>query len=124
MTTPCRFCVASVGQEIADEWCDHDDANESFVSLATALGRLFQKQEPTDEQIGWVANDAWSICEDFETMPPEWRVTRAPEAKSDQYDSIVCRIKVNLITYVFQDSPEPDPPVRLSTFRQWQREAG
>lgn len=122
MSRPCRYCLA-VCLTIADEICDefyHRDT-QPLYDLATALAAVFQHRPPTDEQVGWFVDDAEAVIRDFDPLPEKWRIRRLPEARYTEFD---CRFRVNDVTYVVQAGDKSkELPVRLSTYRQWMREA-
>ena len=122
VSRPCRYCTAAY-PTIADEICDdflHRDT-QSLYDLATALAAVFQHRPPTDEQVGWFVDDAEAVIKDFDPLPAKWRIRRLPETRYQEFD---CRFRVNDVTYVVQAGEKSkELPVRLSTYRQWMREA-
>jgi hypothetical protein len=124
VSRPCRYCLAAYpilfeeGDATSCEWEHRDDPR--VYDLAAAMARLFQQRNPTDEQIGWFLSDADAVVDDFEPAPEKWRLRKLP----DSNDEFVARFRINEVTYVLQDGcKEKVAPVRLSTLRQWQREA-
>jgi hypothetical protein len=124
VSRPCRYCLAAYpilfeeGDTTACEWEHRDDPR--VYALATAMARLFEQRQPTDEQIGWFLSDADAVVDDFGPVPEKWRLRKLP----DSNDEFVARFRINDVTYVLQDGcKEKVAPVRLSTLRQWQREA-
>jgi hypothetical protein len=122
---PCRYCLAAYpilfeeGDTTPCEWEHRDDPR--VYDLATAMARLFQQRNPTDEQIGWFLSDADAVVDDFEPVPGKWRLRKLPD---NRYDEFVARFRINDVTYVLRDGcKEKVAPVRLSTLRQWQRVA-
>jgi hypothetical protein len=115
---PCRYCRAAWGND--PELCEFAHHNTpGLVELATAMARLFQSRTPSDEQIGWFMEDAEAVVGDFDPPPDKWRLRKLPNS-SDQF---VARFRINDVTYVIEDGEGHIPPVRLSTLRQWEREA-
>jgi hypothetical protein len=128
MTRPCRYCAAAYGtdglfaaEELSQmcEWEHRDD--QRVYDLATAMARVFQQRNPSDEQVAWFLDDADAVVDDFDPAPEKWRVRRLPETKYDEFDA---RMRINDVTYVLQaGGKEKTTPVRLSTLRGWQKEA-
>lgn len=124
MARPCKFCLAAYpilfedGDVTACEWEHRDDPR--VYELAAAMARLFQKRQPTDEQVGWFLGDADAVVDDFDPPPEKWRLRKLP----DKHLEFAARFRVNDVTYVIQEGgKEKTNPVRLSTLRGWQREA-
>jgi len=117
---PCRFCRAAYGDDA--ELCEfaHRQSAEVLAPLATAMARLFQGRNPSDEQVGWFMEDASAVVEDFDPMPDKWRLRTLP---TSPHDGFVARFRINDVTYVIEDGEGHCTPVRLATLRQWQREA-
>jgi len=122
---PCRYCLAAYpvlfrdGDVTSCEW-EHRDEQRVY-DLATAMAAVFQQRPPTDEQVGWFLQDADAVVDDFDPPPAKWQIRRLPPGKSGEF---VMRFRVNDVTYVVQEGgKEKANPVRLSTLRQWQREA-
>lgn len=115
---PCRYCVA--GWSASAEDCEWTHAYD-VVSLATEIARAIQEADPTDAQIGWMMSDADAIFQDFKRIPKVWKVT---DFTTNERSEFTARFKVNGIVYVIEDGEGECHPVRLSTWRQWQREAG
>lgn len=120
MSRPCQFCRAAYGADA--EMCEfsHRQSVEVVAPLATAMARLFQDRNPSDEQIGWFMEDASAVVEDFDPLPEKWRLRRLPDTK---YDGFVARFRINDVTYVIEDGEGHIPPVPLARLREWQREA-
>jgi hypothetical protein len=125
VSRPCRYCLAAYpilfedGDVTSCEW-EHRDEQRVY-DLATALARIFQQHHPTDEQVGWFLQDADAIVDDFDPVPGKWRVRKLPPGKSGEF---IMRFRVNDVTYVVEEGgKDKSNPVRLSTLRQWQREA-
>ncbi len=120
---PCRFCLAAYpilfedGDVTACEWEHRDDPR--VYALAAAMARIFQPRPNTDEQIAWFLQDADAVVDDFDTPPAKWRLRKLP----DGGDEFIGRFRINGVTYVLRDGKDYVPPVRLSTLREWQREA-
>ena len=120
MARPCQFCTAAY-PEMADEICQWEHRDEQRVyDLATAMARIFQQRNPTDEQIAWFLEDANAVVDDFDPPPAKWRLRKLP----NDFSEFTARFRINDVTYILQDGDkEKTTPVRLSTFRSWQREA-
>ena len=124
MTRPCKFCLAAYpilfedGDTTACEWEHRDDPR--VYDLAAAMARVFQPRPNTDEQIGWFLQDADAVIDDFDPAPEKWRIRKLPDGKNDDF---IMRFRINDVTYVCRDGKDYVPPVRLSTLREWQREA-
>lgn len=126
MSRPCRFCLAAYpvlfeNGETADCELTHRD-DQRVYDLATAMAAVFQHRPPTDEQVGWFLDDADAVIDDFDPAPARWRVRKLPDNDHDEFD---CRMRINDVTYVVQpgDKGCKPLPVRLSTYREWMREA-
>ena len=121
VSRPCRYCLAAY-PSVADEVCEYTHRDERRVyDLATAMAAVFQHRPPSDEQVGWFTDDADAVVDDFDPAPAKWRVRRLPQ---DDYSEFDLRMRINDVTYVVQPGEkEKVNPVRLSTLRQWQREA-
>jgi len=123
---PCRYCKAAYpilfedGETTACEWTHRDDPR--IYDLATAMARVFQQRNPTDEQVAWFLDDADAVVDDFDPAPDKWRIRKLPQNNYEEFD---CRFRINEVTYVIQagGNKEKVLPVRLSTLRGWQREA-
>jgi hypothetical protein len=121
---PCKYCLAAYpilfedGETADCEWTHRDEPR--IYALATAMARVFQPRPVTDEKIGWFLQDADAVVDDFDPVPGKWRIRKLPDAR---YDDFVMRFRINEVTYVCRDGKDYVPPVRLSTLRQWQREA-
>jgi hypothetical protein len=121
MSRPCRYCLAAY-PILEGEECERTHRDEQRVyDLATAMAALFQQRPPTDEQVGWFLDDADAVIDDFDPTPHKWRLRRLP----DDFSEFDVRFRINDVTYVCQagDKCEKALPVRLSTLREWQREA-
>ena len=95
-------------------------ATSSGSTIWRGAGPVFQQRPPTDEQVGWFLEDADAVVDDFDPAPERWRVRKLP----DGFCEFASRIRINDVTYVIRDGDkEKVPPVRLSTLREWQREA-
>ena len=121
MGRPCRYCLAAY-PEIAGEICEWEHRNEQRIyDLATAMAAVFQHRPPTDEQIAWFLDDANAVVDDFDPVPEKWRVRKLP---TGDYSEFIARFRINDVTYILQDGDKTKTtPVRLSTYRSWQREA-
>jgi len=120
MARPCQYCLAAY-PTVADEVCEDTHRDEQRVyGLATAMAAVFQHRPPSDEQVGWFVDDADAVVDDFDPPPAKWRVRRLPYGNGE-FD---VRMRINDVTYVCQPGDKSkELPVRLSTLRQWQREA-
>ena len=119
---PCRFCLAAY-PAVAHETCQFEHRDDPRIyALAAALAAMFQSGfqsgSVTDEKIGWFLADADAIVDDFDPAPERWEVGQLPCDPE-----FVMRFTVNGETYIVQDGEGHVTPVRLSTFRQRQREA-
>ena len=122
---PCRYCLAAypiLFEDGGTASCEFEHRDEQRIyDLATALARVFQHREPTDEQVQWFLGAADAIVDDFGPQPERWRIRKLPDGRNDGF---VMRFRVNDVTYVVQDGDkERALPVRLSALRSWQREA-
>jgi hypothetical protein len=120
MNRPCRYCLAAY-PILAGEECEYTHRDEQRVyDLATAMAAVFQTRPPSDEQIGWFLDDADAVVDDFDPTPDKWRIRNLP----NDFREFDCRFRINNVTYVVQPGDKSKPlPVRLSTYRGWQREA-
>ena len=125
MARPCKYCLAAYpilfedGDVTECEFAHRDDPR--VYALAAAMARIFQPRPNTDEQVAWFLQDADAVVDDFDPAPEKWRVRKLPDGKSDEFTA---RMRINDVTYVIRDGcKEHVPPVRLSTLREWQREA-
>jgi hypothetical protein len=121
---PCKYCLAAYPILFEDgdvTSCEFEHRDEQRVyDLAAAMARVFQAKEPTDEQVAWFLDDADAVVDDFDPAPERWRVRKLP----DDFSEFDMRFRLNGVTYVVQRADkEKATPVRLSTLRQWQREA-
>ena len=121
---PCKYCLAAYpilfedGDATACEWEHRDEPR--IYDLATAMAAVFQRNQPTDEQVGWFLSDADAVVDDFGPAPAKWKVRRLPDSGLE----FVGRMRINDVTYVLLDGcKEKVPPVRLSILRERQREA-
>jgi hypothetical protein len=89
--------------------------------LATEIARAIQQHNPETSEVGWVMSDAEAIYQDFKRIPKTWKVT---EFATHVVGEFVATFRVNGIRYVIEDAEGYNEPVRLTTWRQWQREAG
>jgi hypothetical protein len=115
---PCQYCVAAYEFDTDDCANTHRDEQRVY-DLATAMAKLFQDRHPSDKQVGWFLEDAEAVVDDFDPAPERWRLRRLPDS-SEQF---IARFRINDVTYVLEDGEGHSPPVRLSTLRQWEREA-
>jgi hypothetical protein len=124
MTRPCKYCLAAYPLLFEDgdvSSCESGHRDEQRIyDLATAMARAFQPRPATDERIGWFLQDADAVVDDFDPVPPKWRIRKLPDGKNDDF---ALRFRINDVTYVCQDGEDYVPPVRLSVLRGWQREA-
>jgi len=128
---PCRYCIAGyrdVGETLepsaqACEFAHRDDPR--VYALARALASKFQQKDPTDVQVSYFLEDADEVVDDFDPAPDRWRVRLLPENESDSERDIVCRLRINDVTYVGTEGGKDTrgQMVKLATFRQWEREA-
>jgi hypothetical protein len=119
MARPCRYCTAAYHLDAEDCALQHRDEQRVY-DLAVAMARVFQQRQPTDEQVGWFVDDAEAVVDDFGPAPEKWRVRRLP----DDFREFDCRFRINDVTYVIQPAEfDKAYPVRLSTYREWMREA-
>lgn len=105
------------------EDCEMEHRDDPRVyALATALAKACQGRNATDEQIGWFLSDADEVVDDFDPPPDRWRVRRLPETQEEEID---VRLRINDVTYVGLEGGKDTRGsfVRLSTYRQWIREA-
>jgi hypothetical protein len=123
MARPCRYCTAAYpilfedGDTTACEWTHRDE--QRIYDLATAMARVFQQRNPTDEQVCWFLDDADAVADDFDPVPDKWQIRKLPDTAEFDW-----RFRINDVTYVVQPGEkEKSLPVRLSTLREWQREA-
>ncbi len=122
---PCRYCLAAYpilfedGDVTACEW-EHRDEQRVY-DLATAMAAVFQHRPPADEQVCWFLGDADAVVDDFDPVPAKWKVRNLP----NDFSEFDMRFRINDVTYILQhsDNKEKANPVRLSTYRSWQREA-
>jgi hypothetical protein len=115
---PCRFCRAAYGDDA--DLCEfaHKEISDSLDGLATALARAVNEQDPTDEQVGAFMEDAVIVALDFDPRPARWSVTSlGPD------DEFSAAFRINRRKYVLDSDEDGGQLVRLSTLRQWQREA-
>jgi hypothetical protein len=116
---PCRYCLAAYPLlEAADCKYSHRD-DPRVYELAKALARVCQQKNPTDEQVCWFLADANEVVDDFDPTPDKWQVRKLP----DDFSEFDARFRINDVTYVLPPGDKCEThPVRLSTYRSWQRE--
>lgn len=114
LVRPCPYCVAGYGLNASDCLFAHE---HDVAPLARELAAAIHETEPSDEQVGWTMEDAEAIFTDFKRTPRTWHVTHF-ERPIDVFDAT---FRVNGIAYVIEGG---ENPVRLSTWKRWQREAG
>jgi len=121
---PCRYCLAAYPTLFEDgdvTACEYEHRDDPRVyALAAAMARIFQPRPNTDEQIAWFLQDADAVVDDFDPPPAKWRLRNLP----NDFSEFDMRFRINDVTYVVQHSDKGEAtPVRLSTYRSWQREA-
>lgn len=119
----CRFMQAAYPELDAEDTCsDHRHDDQTFA-LARALAVVCQDPDPSDEQIGWLIDDA-AVVDDFDPVPAEWTLT-PPEMgeKANRY-GVDFTLTINGVDYVVPVSEwEPSHPVSLAEWRTWNDEA-
>lgn len=116
---PCRYMQAAY-PTLGAEACTEHRHDEPTFALARAFAVTCQSPEPTDEQIGWMLDDAGAIVDDFDPVPTEWTVTE-PQVTNEA--GLDFTLTVNGVPYVIQQSEwEPSHPVSLATWREWGNE--
>jgi hypothetical protein len=119
---PCRYCLAAY-PTVADDTCMWEHRDEPRIyELATAMARIFQQPEPTDEQVCWFLSDADVVIDDFKPAPEEWKLHKLPDDFSE-FSEFTARFQINGITYVVPDGEGHMLAIRLSTLRKQQRDA-
>jgi hypothetical protein len=121
---PCRYCLAAypiLFENGETDCCEFEHRDDPRVyALARKMARVFNPPT-TDEHICWFLADADAVVDDFDPAPGKWRIRRLPDSKGDDFD---LRFRLNDVTYVDPAAgKEPTHPVRLTTWREWQREA-
>jgi hypothetical protein len=126
---PCRYCVANwagatksidlppITPTPTDCETTHRD-DPRIYDLATAMARVCQQRNPTDEQISRFLADADDVVDDFDPAPARWRIRRLPDTDEDSIDM---RLRINDVTYVCLEGGKDfrGSVVRLSTYRSW-----
>lgn len=117
MTEQCRYMAAAYPILDAEDTCSDHRHDEPTFSLARAMASVWQQPDPTDEQIGWMLDDAAAVVDDFDPTPDAWEVT---EAVVTTTVGLAFTCTVNGVPYVIQDSDwEPAHPVALATWQSW-----
>jgi hypothetical protein len=118
---PCRYCMAAYGSDA--EMCGfaHLQPADVVAPLALKMARSFQGHNPSMEQIGWFMEDAAAVIEDFDPLPEKWSLRKLP--LDDEDGEFLARFRINGVTYIIENGEGHCTPVRLATYRGWQREA-
>lgn len=117
----CRYMQAAYPGLTAADTCSEHRHDEFTFALARGLAVVCQQPEPTDEQIGWLMDDAAAVVDDFDPKPETWTVTK-PEITNEV--GLDFTLTINGIDYVIQQSEwEPSHPLRRTTWDEWQAEA-
>ncbi|KAB2808335.1 hypothetical protein F9L07_22735 [Pimelobacter simplex] len=121
----CRFMQAAYPDLDARDSCsEHRHDNQTFA-LARALAVVCQDPDPSDEQIGWLIDDAAAVVDDFDPAPADWVVTPPEMGEAANRYGVDFTLTINGIDYVVPESEwEPSHPVALAKWRKWNDDAG
>jgi len=118
MSEQCQFIQAAY-PTMADDpmMCAGHRHDPRVFALARAMAEIFQKPEPTDEQIAWFLDDADAIVDDFPPEQEQWAILDGEYPKESGLDH---QFTLNGIAYVVQASDwEPAHPVKRETYESW-----
>ena len=117
----CRYMAAAYPTLDADDTCSDHRHDEPTFALARAFAAACQSPEPTDEQVGWMLEDAAAVVDDFDPKPDEWTVT---EPQITDEAGLDFTLTVNDVPYVVQQSEwEPSHPLSRAEWDRWMEEA-
>lgn len=97
----CRYMAAAYPSLDADDTCTEHRHDEPTFALARAMAAVFQQPDPTDEQIGWLLNDAAAVVDDFAPAPASWTVSELEISREPGLDFT---LTINGIDYVIQEN--------------------
>ena len=122
----CCYMVAAYPTLDVDDTCgkygDHRHDEPTF-SLARVMAVLFQKPDPSDEQIAWFLADAAAVVDDFDPTPSEWAIEERPVGEEDSFN-LDFAFALSGVEYVVQQAEwEPSHPVKRATWLSWIEEA-
>lgn len=114
----CQFMAAAYPSLDAEDTCSEHRHDGATFALAKAFAVACQSPDPTDEQIGWMLDDAAAVVDDFDPHPNAWVVT---EPKETDEPGLEFTLTVNERPYVIQPSEwEPSRPVSRAEWDSWQ----
>lgn len=116
----CRFMAAAY-PALGAESCTEHPHDEPTFALARAFAVACQSPDPTDEQVGWMLDDAAAVVDDFDPVPAAWVVTE-PQLTTEV--GLDFTLTVNGEPYVIQQSEwEPSHPLSRAQWDKWTEEA-
>lgn len=118
--TKCRYMEAAYPDLGAEDTCTEHRHDEPTFALARALAVAAQDPNPSDEQIGWLLNDAAAVVDDFDPLPESWVATEPQLAEVPGLDFT---LTINGRPYVIQESGQEEThPMGRDQWRAWQDE--
>ena len=121
-TEKCRYMDSACPTLGAEDCCGAHRHEDRVFTLARAMAVIFQKVDPSDEQVAWFLDDADAVVEDFDPTPDAWEVADLKDMP-DEMPGIAHMFQINGVEYVLQDADwEPARPVRLTTYKSWTEE--
>lgn len=119
-TEKCRYMDAAYPTLDAEDTCTEHRHDGPTFALARALAVAAQDPNPTDEQIGWLLNDAAAVVDDFNPTPGAWVATEPQVAEIPGLDFT---LTINGREYVIQESGQEEThPMSLAQWWAWQDE--
>lgn len=119
-TAKCRFMAAAYPTLDVEDTCTEHRHDAPTFALAEAMAKAFQDPNPSDEQIGWLLNDAAAVVDDFDPAPLSWAVTKPRMTREVGLDFT---LTINGIEYVIQENDSgghvESHPVSREEWESW-----
>lgn len=116
----CRYMEAAYPGLVAEDTCGLHRHDAPTFALARELAGVIQGVEPTEEQIGWVLDDAAGFVDDFEEGQTEWNIEAWRPVREP---GLIFRMTVNGQEYVVPESEwDTAHPVSDSEWMRWNDE--